>query len=335
MAKKKEEIKIRPFWYSDIWIFPKMITIITSMDKEGNINAAPYSHIMQYDVMQKNPRMLIGFRQESHSFENICATGEFVVNCPSADHLDDMMETARFWPEGVNELEHTGLTMIPSRKVKPPSIEECPQIAECTVDQIIRLDKSSGIIIANIEAIVMDEGLEQMDRSERIPAMNLPVGLGDQNRRYYYHAHTDNVTMHELADILVREDVIDVLVARYVVDLPEVDHIGLQVLQRTFQVDHGPVVAAVVGLGGQEHLAAAGLHHLAHMPFAGSSQVVSCAAGPILAVPGRSINVIDAHVDALIDNGKGLLLHAHLLHGGLGPPGCRCPPLSPVAPNGL
>jgi flavin reductase (DIM6/NTAB) family NADH-FMN oxidoreductase RutF len=200
MAKKKEEIRIRPFWYSDIWIFPKMITIITTMDKDGNINAAPYSHIMQYDVMQKNPRMLVGFRQESHTFENILATGEFVINCPSVDYLDDMMETARFWPEGVNELEHTGLTMIPSRKVKPPSIEECPQIAECTVDQIIHLDKSSGIIIANIVAIVMDEGLEQMDRSERIPAMNLPVGLGDQNRRYYYHAHTDNVTMHELAE---------------------------------------------------------------------------------------------------------------------------------------
>jgi hypothetical protein len=112
------------------------------------------------------------------------------------------METARFWPEGVNELEHTRFTMIPSRKVKPPSIEECPQIAECTVDQIIRLDKSSGIVIANIEAIVMDEGLEQMDRSERIPAMNLPIGLGDQNRRYYYHAklNNENIIMHELAE---------------------------------------------------------------------------------------------------------------------------------------
>jgi len=198
MPRKKEEIRIRPFWYSDIWIFPKMITIITTLDKEGRINAAPYSHIMQYDVMQKNPRMIVGFRQESHTFENICATGEFVINCPSIDYLDDMMETARFWPEGVNELEHTGLTMIPSRKVKPPSIDECPQIAECTVDQIIHLDKSSGIIIANIVAIVMDEGLQEMDRAERIPAMNLPVGMGDQSRRYYYHAHTDNVTMHEL-----------------------------------------------------------------------------------------------------------------------------------------
>jgi len=202
MANNKEEIKIRPFWYSDIWLFPKLITVITSLDEEGRVNAAPYSHIMQYDVMQKNPRMIVGFRQESHTFENICKTGEFVVNCPTAEYLDDMMETARFWPEGVNELDHTRFTMIPSRKVKPPSIAECPQIAECTVDQIVRLEKSSGIVIANIEAIVMDEGLVQMDRSERIPAMDLPIGLGDQSRRYYYHAklNDENIIMHELAE---------------------------------------------------------------------------------------------------------------------------------------
>ena len=45
------------------------------VDGQGGqgINAAPYSHIMQYDVMQKNPRMIVGFRQESHTFLNICA----------------------------------------------------------------------------------------------------------------------------------------------------------------------------------------------------------------------------------------------------------------------
>lgn len=198
----KKEAKIRPFWYSDIWLFPKIITIITTLDKDGRVNAAPYSHIMQYDVMPKNPRMIVGFRQSSHTFQNIVATGEFVVNCPRADHLDDMMETARFWPEGVNELEHTSFTPVPSRKVQPPSIAECPQIAECTVDQIIRLDKSSGIVIGKIEALVFDEELIDMDRAERIEAMNLPIGLGDQNRKYYYHAKIspENVVMHELQD---------------------------------------------------------------------------------------------------------------------------------------
>lgn len=196
----KKEAKIKPFWYSDIWIFPKIITIITTLDEQGRVNAAPYSHIMQYDVMPRNPRMILGFRQTSHTWENILATREFVVNCPSADYLDDMMETARFWPEGVNELEHTQFTQIPSLKVKPPSIEECPQIAECTVDQVIRLDRSSGIIIGKIEALVFDEELIDMEREDRIPAMNLPVGLGDQNRKYYYHAHIHDVTMHELKE---------------------------------------------------------------------------------------------------------------------------------------
>jgi flavin reductase (DIM6/NTAB) family NADH-FMN oxidoreductase RutF len=196
----KEEIRIRPFWYSDIWLFPKLITVITTLDKDGRVNAAPYSHIMQYDVMHKNPSMILGFRQDSHTFMNICDTGEFVINCPSADYLDDMMDTARFYPAGVNELGHTRFTPIPSRKVSPPSIAECPQIAECTVQEIVRLEKSSGIVIANIEAIVMDEGLEAMGREDRIRAMNLPIGLGDEKRRYYYHTYIDRISCHELED---------------------------------------------------------------------------------------------------------------------------------------
>ena len=192
----KKEAKIRPFWYSDVWLFPKLITIITSLNKDGKINAAPYSHIMQYDVMAKNPRMIVGFRQDSHTFQNICETKEFVVNCPTADHLDDMMETARFFPEGVNELEHTKFTMIPSFHVKPPTIKECPQIAECVAEEIIKLEKSSGIVIAKIKALVFDEELIEMGREERIRKMNLPdrprrrkpAGLLSHHARPYLHA---------------------------------------------------------------------------------------------------------------------------------------------------
>ena len=196
----KKEAKIRPFWYSDVWLFPKLITVVTTLDRQGRVNAAPYSHIMQYDVMAKNPRMIVGFRQDSHTFKNICDTGEFVVNCPSAENLDDMMETARFYPEGVNEIEHTRFTLIPSLKVKPPSIRECPQIAECTVDEIVRLEKSSGIVIGRIQALVFDEELIDMSREDRIRAMNLPIGLGDEDRMDYFHAVDYRVTRHVLGE---------------------------------------------------------------------------------------------------------------------------------------
>lgn len=196
----KKQIKIKPFWYSDVWLFPKLITVITTLDKQGRVNAAPYSHIMQYDVMHKKPRMILGLRPDSHTLENIEATGEFVINCPSADNLEDVMETARFYPEGVNELEHTRFTPIPSTKVKPPSLKECPQIAECTVDEIIKLEKSSAIVIANIVAIVVDEGLEEMGREERIRAMNLPVGLGDADRVDYYYGIIDKISHYTLKE---------------------------------------------------------------------------------------------------------------------------------------
>ena len=197
---EKEEVRIRPFWYSDYFVFPKLITIITTLDKHGRINAGPYSHIMQYDVMHKNPRILVGFRNTSDTFINIRDTGEFVINCPKYDTLDDMMETGRFYPGGANELDYTRYTMIPSRKVKPPSIAECPQIIECTVDQIYELDRTQGHVIGSMQAIVMDKGLAALPRAERLPAMNLPVGLGDEKRKYYFHTSTHDVLQHTLGD---------------------------------------------------------------------------------------------------------------------------------------
>ena len=197
---EKEEVRVRPFWYSDYFIFPKLITIVTTLDKHGRINAGAFSHIMQYDVMQKKPRIMLGGRNTAHTMINIRDTGEFVVNCPSYDTLEDMMETGRFYPEGANELDYTDYTMIPSRKVKPPSIAECPQIIECTVDKFYELDRTQAHVLGRIEAIVMDKGLAALPRAERLPAMNLPVGLGDEKRKYYFHTSTRDVVMHVLGD---------------------------------------------------------------------------------------------------------------------------------------
>jgi len=200
------EVKIKPFWYSDVFVFPKLITIVTTLDKDGKVNAAPYSHIMQYDVMHKKPRIYLGMRNTSHTFQNIRDTGEFVINCPSAGHLKDMMETARFYPEGDNELEHTGFTQIPSQKVKPPSIAECKQILECTVDEIVDLDASQGHIVGNIVALMVDEDIVEMGREDRLNALDLAIGLGDERRKDYFYGHIGRIEKLELEDIEGEED---------------------------------------------------------------------------------------------------------------------------------
>lgn len=195
------DVKIKPFWYSDTFVFPKLITIVTTLNTEGKVNAGPYSHIMQYDVMHKQPRIYLGMRNTSHTFQNMRDTGEFVVNCPSASHLKDMMETARFHPDGVNELEHTSFTQVPSKRVKPPSIKECKQILECTVDKIVDLDESQGHVIGNIVSLMVDEELVEMGREDRLRALDLPIGLGDERRADYFYGHIDQISKYTLEDI--------------------------------------------------------------------------------------------------------------------------------------
>jgi len=194
----KKSVPIKPFWYADVVVFPKMVTIITTVNKEGVVNAAPYAFFMQYDVMQHHPRVIVGMRKTTHTYQNIAATGEFVVNFPPANFLEDLMETCRFYPKGVNELDHTRFTPIPSQKVSPPSIKECGQIIECTLEKQYLLDNIQGHVIGNVVALVFDEELLTLGREERFRKLNLPIGLGDEKRKYFYYGLIDKIEMHEL-----------------------------------------------------------------------------------------------------------------------------------------
>lgn len=194
----KRSIPIKPFWYSDVLVLPKLVTIITTVNKHGVVNAGPYSLFVPYDVMNKRPQVMIGMRKFSHTYKNILSTGEFVVNFPSADYLDEVMETSRFYPEGKSELEHTTFTLIPSQKVKPPSLKECGQHIECQLYKNYEIDKTQAKVIGTIVAIVVNEELLAVDRGERIKKLHLPIYMGDEKRRYFYFSTVNSAEMIEL-----------------------------------------------------------------------------------------------------------------------------------------
>ena len=63
--------------------------------------------------------------------QNIRANHEFVVNLVDEAMAEPMNRTAATLPHGVSELEHAGLTALPSSVVKPPRIAESPASLEC------------------------------------------------------------------------------------------------------------------------------------------------------------------------------------------------------------
>jgi flavin reductase (DIM6/NTAB) family NADH-FMN oxidoreductase RutF len=194
----KKSVGVKTFWYTDMLVMPKLVTIVTTINGDGIVNAAPYSLGTPYNVVQKKPQMLLGMRKASHSCKNVIETKEFVINLPSWELMDEVMTTAQAFPKGENELLHTNLTSIPSMKVKPPSIKECSQHIECRLENIIELEAGMAFVIGNIVDIVVDEGLIALGRNERIRAIDPPIYLGDEKRKYFYFGNVGETRMIEL-----------------------------------------------------------------------------------------------------------------------------------------
>lgn len=124
-------------------IAPRPIGWISSVDKNGLINLAPYSF---FNALADSPPLLAfcttGERKDS--VNNIEETGEFVANLVGADLAQAMNATSASVPHGVNEFELANLVAVPSRLVKPPRVAEAISAMECKVTEIIHLADRHG-----------------------------------------------------------------------------------------------------------------------------------------------------------------------------------------------
>ena len=109
------------------------VAIVTSIDEEGRTNAASYATCVR--IVHNPVQIAFTTNLTGHTRENILATGEFVVNLPSFDRrqLEQVRVVGLPFARGVNELEKAGLTALPSTRIKPPRIAECPRHFECEV----------------------------------------------------------------------------------------------------------------------------------------------------------------------------------------------------------
>ena len=121
-------------------VVPRPVAWVVSQDREGRVNAAPYSF---FNVFSDNPVIVaIGCAARPQgspkdTLANIEATGQFVVNLVSAATAEAMNVTAVDFPPGVNEIAEAGLTTTPSTMVKVPRIAESPVALECEVFQFV------------------------------------------------------------------------------------------------------------------------------------------------------------------------------------------------------
>jgi flavin reductase (DIM6/NTAB) family NADH-FMN oxidoreductase RutF len=148
------------------------VTLITTVGKDGSINAAPYGWITVVDY--DPPQLLCSVNMKHDTYRNVLETEEFVVNIPNANMIREIWITQKPFPYGINELEEADLTPLPSEKVKPPRIKECKAHIECKVIWT-KIIGSACLVLGNIEAISIDKEMEELDEKARVIALNRPI----------------------------------------------------------------------------------------------------------------------------------------------------------------
>jgi len=123
-------------------VVPRPIGWITTLDRNGVVNLAPYSF---FNGVASEPPMVMfassgpASQPTKDSQANCEATGEFVVNLATWELREAMNRSSAPVAPEVDEMALAGLEQVPSRLVKPPRIAASPIHLECLYHQTVEL----------------------------------------------------------------------------------------------------------------------------------------------------------------------------------------------------
>ncbi|MCH8568165.1 MAG: flavin reductase family protein [Balneolales bacterium] len=129
-------------------VIPRPIALVSTADKEGTNNLAPYSF---FTVACISPMVIAFFplrykkdKELKDSLVNILQTKEFVVNIASRSIVEQLNLSSGLYEKGQDEFEISGLTPVPSAKVNPPGVGECLVRLECRLYKTLSLGEDDG-----------------------------------------------------------------------------------------------------------------------------------------------------------------------------------------------
>jgi flavin reductase (DIM6/NTAB) family NADH-FMN oxidoreductase RutF len=146
-------------------IIPRPIAWVSTINGKGETNLAPFSFftgvswrppVLAFSVVNRDD----GTKKDT--LRNIEETREFVVNIVSTGLLRAMESSAKPIPYGEDRSYIQGITLIPSKTVKPFRIREAKIQFECTLDRIVTVGEGAcagNLILGRILLFHADEGI--------------------------------------------------------------------------------------------------------------------------------------------------------------------------------
>ncbi len=178
-------------------VAPRPIALVSTVDKEGNVNLSPFSF---FNVFSSNPPILVFSPSRrvrdtttKHTLENIEQVRECVINAVSYDIVHQTSLSSTEYDKGINEFHKAGFTEVPSMKVKPPRVKESKVSFECKVKDLIYLGDGGGagtLIVCEVLMIHVDESV--LNERGLIDTKKIDL-VGRMGESWYTHSNGDSL----------------------------------------------------------------------------------------------------------------------------------------------
>ncbi|MFT3845910.1 MAG: flavin reductase family protein [Lacibacter sp.] len=145
-------------------IAPRPIALVSSIDKNGNVNLSPFSF---FNLFSTNPPVVVfsALRRvrdhsEKDTLKNVLEFPEVVINVVDVEMVQQVSLASCEFATGVNEFVKAGFTEEASSMVKPPLVKESKVKFECKVLEVKPLGNEGGagnLVICEVLCMHVDE----------------------------------------------------------------------------------------------------------------------------------------------------------------------------------
>jgi flavin reductase (DIM6/NTAB) family NADH-FMN oxidoreductase RutF len=137
-------------------VHPMHTVLATCVDEAGKANIITLAWVMPTSV--NPPLVVVSIAPRRYSHKLIEETGEFVVNVPTMEIVEQTLFCGRNSGSSVNKFKEAPLTPAPAKKVKAPIIKECVAHLECElVQKVITGDHT--LFVGKILAAYVNKGV--------------------------------------------------------------------------------------------------------------------------------------------------------------------------------
>ena len=121
-------------------VVPRPIAMVSTRSPDGITNIAPMSYYLPITGDPMLVGITMGLREDGglkHTYQNVMASGDFVINVTTEVFRDQIEVVAMEGPADSDEFALAGWTPVPATKVTSPTIGEAVARLECEVHLVI------------------------------------------------------------------------------------------------------------------------------------------------------------------------------------------------------